>query len=56
MSKQEVAETTQLDGRYMHARCDNCTGVYQLIDWGCALHRVMCDSVDRPEVKELLDY
>ena len=36
------------DHRYEFAFCRYCRREWQLVEWGCALHRHVCDFVDRP--------
>lgn len=39
------------DKRYEFVRCPACGQQWQFIDFGCALHRLICQAVDTENVR-----
>jgi len=39
---------SRYDLHYDYATCDKCGQQWQIIDWGCALHRLSCGAVEIP--------
>jgi hypothetical protein len=35
-----------------HPKCEKCGREWQLLDWGCALHRLTCGDVPVPEAEQ----